>query len=120
MAWIEKRPPQERLFVLQALLARRSQGPDADVRTRAEAVRACHEIEHAKSRGSYVDPALGGIMLAEFGEYFIRRRPRQRKPRGPVSDACQEVHPSSPRDDEAETGGGHLDRSTAGQGADGS
>ena len=52
-------------------------------RTRAEAVRARHEIEHAKSRGSYVDPALGEIMLAEFGEYFIRTSPPPRKPPEP-------------------------------------
>src|SRR4051794_14420606 len=51
--------------------------PDKRVKTRTfkkkkDALEHLNDMEHKKQQGTYVDPNLGKITLAEFWDYFLR------------------------------------------------
>lgn len=73
MAWIQRLPRRDGLVSYKVYWrdpARRV--CTKTFRKRKDADRFLRDIEHKKDVGTYIDPGLGRIPLAEFWEYFIR------------------------------------------------
>jgi integrase len=86
MAWIQKRPRKDGSFSYKLYWRDPSKRIRTETfRTRKEADRRRRSLEHQMDVGSYLDPTLGKIPLAEFWEYFIRTA-------GPAAESTQSLY----------------------------
>lgn len=86
MGWVQKRQRKDGAFSYKVFWrdpAKRVQ--TKTFRRKTDAVRHLREIEHQKDVGTYIDPGLGKITLAEFWDHFIRTA-------APPAESTQELY----------------------------